>query len=159
MIDIDQMQQSARCAVKLLKAMSHETRMMVLCELLRGEQSVSQLEARIGVSQSVLSQHLAVLRRYALVRTRRASQTIHYSLNGTEVPVMVEALYRLFCDDPVNGAALSDLSVRQRLLEEADLSGQDNAGQRNAGKGEAGPLLKTPATGKPPVRANRLRSA
>lgn len=74
------------------------------------------------MSQSVLSQHLAILRRYALVRTRRASQTIHYSLNGSEVPVMVEALYRLFCDDPVNGAALSDPSVRRRLQEEVDMS-------------------------------------
>ena len=92
MIDVERMQHNARCAVKLLKAMSNETRMMILCELLRGERSVGQLEERILVSQSSLSQHLARLRRYTLVCTRRSGQTIYYSLNGTEVPVMIEAL-------------------------------------------------------------------
>jgi len=119
MIDIDEMQHSARCAVKLLKAMSNETRMMILCELLRGERSVSQLEERIGVSQSALSQHLARLRRYAMVSTRRSAQTIYYSLNGTEVPVMIEALYRLFCEDPANGRTPGGQASRNAALQEA----------------------------------------
>jgi DNA-binding transcriptional ArsR family regulator len=119
MIDIDQMQHNARCAVKLLKAMSNETRMMILCELLRGERSVSELEERIGISQSALSQHLARLRRYALVSTRRSSQTIYYSLNGTEVPVVIEALYRLFCEDPDHQRAPGSPASRNAALQEA----------------------------------------
>jgi DNA-binding transcriptional ArsR family regulator len=119
MIDIDQMQHNARCAVKLLKAMSNETRMMILCELLRGERSVSQLEERIGISQSALSQHLARLRRYALVSTRRSSQTIYYSLNGTEVQVVIEALYRLFCEDADHQKAPGGPASHNPALQEA----------------------------------------
>jgi DNA-binding transcriptional ArsR family regulator len=119
MIDVERMQHNARCAVKLLKAMSNETRMMILCELLRGERSVGQLEERILVSQSSLSQHLARLRRYTLVCTRRSGQTIYYSLNGTEVPVMIEALYRLFCEDPDAGKTSADQAPRNAAMEEA----------------------------------------
>ena len=66
--------------VKLLKALSNERRLMIVCALKKGEQSVGELEEIIGLSQSALSQHLARLRRDGAVSTRRDAQTIYYSL-------------------------------------------------------------------------------
>ncbi len=90
-------QSNARRASTLLKAMSNQHRLMILCQLVPGEKSVSELERIIGLSQSALSQHLARLRRDQLVRTRRAAQTIFYSLNGEEASAVIETLYGLYC--------------------------------------------------------------
>lgn len=99
---------SARRASVLLKAMSNERRLLVLCQLADGEKSVSQLEALIGLSQSALSQHLARLRRDGLVVTRRAAQTIHYSLAGREAAAVMETLYALYCAPAESTAAAID---------------------------------------------------
>jgi len=91
------MEDHARDAAHLLKAMGNEYRLLILCQLAEGELSVGELNARIDLSQSSLSQHLGVLRRYGLVMTRRESQTIYYRLaEGPAVPVM-ETLYSLYC--------------------------------------------------------------
>lgn len=71
---------SARRAANLLRALSNERRLMILCRLGEGELSVGALQARLGLSQSAISQHLARLRAEGLVRTRRAGQTIYYSI-------------------------------------------------------------------------------
>ena len=71
-------QNNARRASTLLKAMSNQHRLMILCQLVPGEKSVSELERIIGLSQSALSQHLARLRAGGLVAFRRTSQTLHY---------------------------------------------------------------------------------
>ena len=99
-MNLDQMQASARRASNLLKAMSNEHRLLVLCQLANGEKSVGQLEKLIGLSQSALSQHLARLRRDSLVQTRRAAQTIFYSLNGHEASEVIGTLYGLYCMAP-----------------------------------------------------------
>lgn len=96
-MNLDQMQASARRASTLLKAMSNEHRLLVLCQLANGEKSVGQLEKLIGLSQSALSQHLARLRRDSLVQTRRSAQTIYYSLNGHEASEVINTLYGLYC--------------------------------------------------------------
>ena len=90
-------QNNARRASALLKAMSNQHRLMILCQLVPGEKSVGELERIIGLSQSALSQHLARLRRDQLVRTRRAAQTIFYSLSGEEASAVIETLYGLYC--------------------------------------------------------------
>ena len=87
---------SARRASTLLKAMSNERRLLILCHLAEGERSVGELETLVGLSQSALSQHLARLRRDRLVRTRRAAQSIIYSLDGTEALAIMDALTRLY---------------------------------------------------------------
>ncbi len=92
------MQERARKASALLKAMSNEHRLMILCRLVPGERSVGELERLIGLSQSALSQHLARLRRDELVQTRRQAQTIYYSLNGEEASAVIETLYGLYCE-------------------------------------------------------------
>ena len=83
-------------AAQLLKALSNERRLRIVCELGRGELSVSELERRVGLRQSALSQHLARLRRDGLVTTRRQSQVVYYSLAGEEACRLVETLYGLY---------------------------------------------------------------
>ena len=88
---------AARSATKLLKAMSNEHRLLVLCHLLDGEKRVAELEKLTGLSQSALSQHLAKLRSQRLVATRRDAQNIHYSLASFEVDQVIHLLRDLFC--------------------------------------------------------------
>jgi DNA-binding transcriptional ArsR family regulator len=91
-------QNNARRASALLKAMSNQHRLMILCQLVPGEKSVGELEAIIGLSQSALSQHLARLRRDQIVKTRRVAQTIYYSLAGEEASAVIETLYSIYCN-------------------------------------------------------------
>jgi DNA-binding transcriptional ArsR family regulator len=91
------LQANALRATRFLKAMANSTRLMVLCQLATGEKSVGELERIVGISQSGLSQHLAVLRREDIVKTRREGQTILYSLAGHDAVVMMDALYVVFC--------------------------------------------------------------
>ncbi len=96
-IDPIQLVENAERASKLLKSMSHPSRLMVLCYLMNGERPVSALNEAVPLSQSALSQHLAALRHAGLVETRRESQTIHYRLNDKAVFRILEALYRIYC--------------------------------------------------------------
>jgi DNA-binding transcriptional ArsR family regulator len=89
---------SARSAAALLKALSNERRLHILCHLAEGEHSVGALEELVGLSQSALSQHLARLRRDQLVKTRRNAQTIYYSLASYEAQAIMETLHRLYCE-------------------------------------------------------------
>lgn len=84
-------------ATALLKAMSNPARLMVLCQLAEGEKSVGELEGAVDLSQSGLSQHLALLRRESIVVTRRAGQTIFYSLASEEAAAVMRTLYAIFC--------------------------------------------------------------
>ena len=87
----------------VLRAMSNAKRMRILNELSDGrERSVSELEGVIAsLSQSSLSQHLARLRRANIVRTRRASQTIYYSIDDSDVLRILRLLGHIYTDDPV----------------------------------------------------------
>ena len=106
---LERLQASAWRASRLLKAMSNQHRLMILCQLaIGGEKCVGELERIIGLSQSALSQHLARLRRDQLVRTRRSAQTIYYSLSGGEVDAVIDALYRLYCEGHAAGAFAAD---------------------------------------------------
>lgn len=98
------MEQAVRQASALLKAMSNERRLLILCHLSRGERSVGELGELVGVSQSALSQHLAKLRRDRLVRTRREAQTIYYSLDGGRAQQVLDTLHRLYCAGRISAA-------------------------------------------------------
>lgn len=91
---------AARRACDLLAALGNEKRLLILCQLAAGERSVGEIAPAIGLSQSALSQHLARLRRDGIVQTRRASQTIYYSLASAEAQRVIETLYGLFCAVP-----------------------------------------------------------
>jgi DNA-binding transcriptional ArsR family regulator len=95
--NIDEMQAHASEAADLLKALANETRLLILCSLAKQEMSVGELNERVDISQSALSQHLAVLRRDALVKTRRDSQTIFYSLADGRSAKIIEVLHQLYC--------------------------------------------------------------
>lgn len=87
---------SAEDACQLLKAMSNENRLMILCQLASGEKTVGELENNIGLSQSALSQHLAILRGSDVVNTRREAQNIYYSLAGPQPRAVIETLCTLY---------------------------------------------------------------
>jgi DNA-binding transcriptional ArsR family regulator len=96
-IDPEKLAENAERASTLLKMMSHASRLMVLCYLMNGERPVSALNRAVPLSQSALSQHLAVLRKAGLVKTRRESQAILYRLNSRAVSRILDALYRIYC--------------------------------------------------------------
>ena len=89
---------SAAHAVELLKAMANEWRLMILCQLSEGEKTVSELQEILGLSQSALSQHLAVLRREKIVKSRKEAQSVSYSLAGDEAPRVMNTLHEVFCE-------------------------------------------------------------
>lgn len=96
-MNMGELQSRALRAAGLLKAMSNPVRLMVLCQLSESEKSVGQLEKVAAVSQSALSQHLALLRQRGLVRSRREGQSIYYMLDGPEAPALLAALYEVYC--------------------------------------------------------------
>ncbi|OSQ48002.1 ArsR/SmtB family transcription factor [Thalassospira alkalitolerans] len=89
--------ENAREAAEFLKTLGNEWRLMILCSLGLAEKSVSTLEGELGIKQSALSQHLARLRRDGLVKTRRESQTIYYSLADPEIMKVIAVLQEVFC--------------------------------------------------------------
>ena len=98
------LEQNALRAARLLKAMSNPARLVILCQLADGERSVGELERAVGLSQSGISQHLAVLRREGVVTSRRIRQTMLYSLASREVVALMGTLYSVFCRaDGVSG--------------------------------------------------------
>ena len=103
--EIADLRGSARRASALLKAMANERRLLILCCLAMGEQSVGSLEKQVGLSQAALAQHLARLRRDKLVTTRRAAQTIYYKLASDEVGAVMATLHAVYC---APGAARSE---------------------------------------------------
>ena len=97
-MDFNAMQQNATEAVTLLKGLANESRLMIMCVLTEGELSVGQLNQRINLSQSALSQHLAVLREQGLVNTRRESQTIYYRLADSPAMSVIGLLHEVYCE-------------------------------------------------------------
>lgn len=87
-------------AARLLRLMGHDARLMILCHLAESEQHVGALEAKLGLSQSALSQHLARLRAEGLVATRRAGQQIFYRLASKEAARILAAVHELYCPAP-----------------------------------------------------------
>jgi ArsR family transcriptional regulator len=94
---IEKFAAKAQQAAQLLRALSHEARLMVLCQLTKGEESAGALQAASGLSQSALSQHLAKLRAEGLVGTRRAAQTIYYRIADPNAAKILETLAQIFC--------------------------------------------------------------
>jgi ArsR family transcriptional regulator, virulence genes transcriptional regulator len=97
--DIDDLKSKAAKATRLLKALSNEYRLLVMCELAQGERSVGALQKVVGLGQSALSQHLARLRRDGLVTARRSAQTVLYTVSSKEVMALMATLYEMYCRD------------------------------------------------------------
>jgi DNA-binding transcriptional ArsR family regulator len=97
--NMEEMGEHARAASDLLKALAHETRLMILCLLVEGEKSVGELERLMLMRQPSVSQQLARLRFDRLVNARREGRTIYYSLGSEEAKQVVTLLYDLYCKD------------------------------------------------------------
>lgn len=95
-MDVKEVERNIEVAVNLLKALSNEKRLLIICALYKGEKSVGELEEIVGLSQSALSQHLARLRRDGLVNTRRNAQTIFYSMNDRATEAVLKCLYDIY---------------------------------------------------------------
>ena len=94
------MRESADRAAEFLKALGNRHRLLILCQLLDGERSVTGLAQFLEIRDSTVSQHLALLRREGIVKGRRDGQTIWYSLSSDPARQVLEALYRCFCAAP-----------------------------------------------------------
>ena len=95
--DLENLENSADAAARLLKALSNKDRLLILCYLAEGERRVGDLESLLDLRQPTLSQQLARLRIEGLVTTRRSGKSIYYSLASHEVQAVIETLHRLYC--------------------------------------------------------------
>lgn len=95
--DMKTMRKRAGEAAAMMRALSHEARLLVLCELVGGERSAGELVASSGLSQSALSQHLAKLRDEGLVTTRRDGQMIFYSIGDQRAEKILGVLNNIYC--------------------------------------------------------------
>ena len=103
-----QLAENAALAARLLRALANERRLLVLCDLVAaGEKSVNDLAANIGLSQSALSQHLALMRDEGLVATRRAGTVIYYRLADPKAEAVLHTLHHLFCEPSAQSGGVS----------------------------------------------------
>ena len=107
--------ENAQRASQFLKALANDNRLVILCTLAEGERNVSELEAVLGIRQPTLSQQLARLRAENLVKTRRDSKQLYYSLASREAEEVIGLLYEMFCGEGVEAA-------KARLAEKAEAS-------------------------------------
>ncbi|MGJ5618794.1 ArsR/SmtB family transcription factor [Sulfitobacter sp. MF3-043] len=97
--DMDRMLENAVTAANFLKAISHEGRLMILCHLVSGEKSVTELEDLLSARQAAVSQQLSRLRLEGLVIPRREGKTIYYRLANDRPRKVLQVVYDLFCKD------------------------------------------------------------
>ena len=167
-------------ACELLKAMANEWRLMILCQLAEGRKTVSELQSLLGLSQSALSQHLAILRREKIVRSRKHAQSVSYSLTGDEATKVMESLHDVFAVQrpqrsnemkSINRRALALLSAfGLTLLSGAAMAtngyfthgvGTESKGMAGTGVGSnaaSGPIIGRIESGARRIRRRRLGS-
>ncbi|WP_194091577.1 ArsR/SmtB family transcription factor [Vibrio hibernica] len=96
-MNIEDMRANANDAAEFLKSMAHPERLMVLCQLTQGEVGFTELCESSSLSQSAFSQHLTVLKRHGLVKVRKESQLVYYSLADSRVELLMSSLHNVFC--------------------------------------------------------------
>lgn len=100
-IDLETMQVSAAKACALLKVLANPDRLLLMCRLSQGEESVGALEEQLGIRQPTLSQQLTVLRENGLVATRRDGKSIFYSVASPQALAVMATLYEQFCANDI----------------------------------------------------------
>ncbi|MYM54694.1 ArsR/SmtB family transcription factor [Thalassovita mangrovi] len=101
--EMDLIVDNATTASNFLKAVSHEGRLMILCHLVTGEKSVTELEELLSARQAAVSQQLSRLRLEGLVIPRREGKAIYYRLADDRPRRILELVYELFCTDTARG--------------------------------------------------------
>ncbi len=96
-VDLATMQTAADQASELLKSLANRHRLLILCQLLDGERSVGELVEFLGIRDTVVSQHLALLRKDGLVAARREGQTIRYAIASSPAERILAALAEIYC--------------------------------------------------------------
>lgn len=102
-LDIATMQAAASNACALLKVLANPDRLLLMCQLSKGELSVGELAGQLGIRQPTLSQQLGVLRENELVATRRDGKNIFYSVASPQALAVMGVLYQQFCASPRKG--------------------------------------------------------
>jgi len=95
--NIKAMARHAAKAEAMLKQMANANRLMILCRLVKGEETVGELVTEVGLSQSAVSQHLIKMKEAGLVVSERRGQQVYYSLASDEVKSILKTLYQIYC--------------------------------------------------------------
>ena len=97
-LDLEDMQSAAGQACRMMKVLANPDRLMILCQLSKGEMRVGEIEETLGILQPTLSQQLTVLRDEELVSARREGKNIYYQLSSPQALAVMEVLYSQFCN-------------------------------------------------------------
>jgi DNA-binding transcriptional ArsR family regulator len=100
--ELQKLASRAREASELLKALAHQTRLLILCILADEEKTVGEIESILGVQQAMVSQQLARLRMEGLVNTRREGRLVYYSIGQSSTISFLNSLFGMFAT-PENG--------------------------------------------------------
>lgn len=96
-VEASEMSIAAERASELLKSLANRHRLLIVCQLIEGERSVGELAEFLGIRDSTVSQHLALLRKDGVVAARRDGQTIWYSISSAPARKVLETLYKVYC--------------------------------------------------------------
>jgi DNA-binding transcriptional ArsR family regulator len=96
--DLDDMRTASSQACRLMKVLANSDRLLILCQLIKGERRVGELEELLGIVQPTLSQQLSVLRDEELVSARREGKSIYYALTSSKALAVIEVLHKQFCN-------------------------------------------------------------
>jgi DNA-binding transcriptional ArsR family regulator len=113
-----------RQAADLMRSLSNPNRLMIACALADGEQSVSELESKLGIKQPILSQQLADLREAGVVQARRSSKSMFYSVADAKAGKLIAALHQIFCGDGKFEAAPLKIPARMKPAVQAAVFAQ-----------------------------------
>ncbi|CCN68645.1 ArsR/SmtB family transcription factor [Vibrio nigripulchritudo] len=97
-MNLERMKDNALEVAEILRILSHPERLLVLCQLMEGELGAGQLQNSSTLSQSAFSQHLTVLRKHNLVKVRKESQQVFYSLADERIAALIHNLHKVFCE-------------------------------------------------------------
>ncbi|MDD3447156.1 MAG: metalloregulator ArsR/SmtB family transcription factor [Zavarzinia sp.] len=128
-------------AAEFLKVLANANRLMIVCHLLGGEKSVSDLESELGIRQPTLSQQLGILREAGIVAGRRDAKSVIYHLADDRARPMVAVMNNLFCGgSATNGTVPADPETAPATM-----------GRRPAAPGEAAafPTVRRPSRPSP----------
>ena len=120
----DPVELNIRQAAELMRSLSNPNRLMIACALVEGEQSVSELEDKLGIKQPILSQQLADLREAGVVQARRSSKSVFYSVADVKAGHLIAALHQIFCGDANLGAAPFKIPSRMKAAVQAAVFAQ-----------------------------------
>ena len=97
---MDVLRDNTQRAAGLLKSLANPDRLLLLCQLVEVERSVTELESLTGIRQPTLSQQLGVLRNEGLVATRRDGKWVYYRIASPEAMAILGTLHLIFCETP-----------------------------------------------------------